>query len=205
VRRRDIEAQLLDQPGQAWRLALGQVEHQPGKRGGVDDGVLERALEAAPHEPRVEGVVTVLDEHGALRKPQKRAPRVLELRSADEHRAVDVMAFARVRVDRRAAVDESVEEGQRALQREALGPDLQHEEWRVACGLDVERHKLRLFEPGPAPDLRRVDSDLLPRHRLGRPARLQVDGTAHLASASARRAQAISSALTARSSSTAMA
>jgi hypothetical protein len=203
VRRRDVEAQLLDQPCQARGLPLGQVEHHPGERGGVDDRVLERALEAAPHEPRVKGVVAVLDQHGALRKPQERASRVLELRGADEHRAVDVMALARVRVDRRAAVDERVEERERALQREALGADLQDEEWRVAGGLDVERDELRVLEPGAAPHLGRVDGDLLPRHPLGRASRLQIDGTAHLASASARRAQAISSAVTARSSSTA--
>jgi hypothetical protein len=69
VRREHVEGQLLDQPREPWRLALRQLEHQPGERGRVDDRVLQRALQAASHQPAVEGVVTVLHEHRALREP----------------------------------------------------------------------------------------------------------------------------------------
>ncbi|MGA8923197.1 MAG: hypothetical protein WB682_08625 [Candidatus Dormiibacterota bacterium] len=67
--------------------------------------MLERALEAAAHQPRVEGVVAVLDQYRTMRESQERSARVFELRRPDEHRAVDVMAPSRVRVDRGAAVD----------------------------------------------------------------------------------------------------
>jgi hypothetical protein len=110
VGRRHVQAQLLDQPREAWSLPLRQVEHQPGKRGGVDDRMLQRALEPATHEPGVERVVAVLHEDGALREPQERAPRVSELRRPDQHRTVDVVSLLGVRVDRRAAIDERVEE-----------------------------------------------------------------------------------------------
>ena len=202
--RRDVEPEHLDEPGQAGRLALGQVEHQSRQGGGVDDRVLERALQAAADEPRVEGVVAVLDKDRGLRKTQERAPRILELWRADQHGAVDVVALARVWVDGRAAVDESVEERERALEREPFGADLEDQERSVAGRLHIERDELSLVERRIAPDLGRVDGDLLPRHRLGGAARLQVQGPrAHRASASARRAHAISSPLSARSRRTA--
>ncbi|SRR6266852_6037685 len=99
--------------------------------------MLERALQAAAHEPGVECVMAVLDKHCTLREPQECPARVLELGRADEHRAFDVVPPPRVRVDGRAAVDERVEERQRAVELETLGADLEDEEWRVACGLDV--------------------------------------------------------------------
>ncbi|HEY1420387.1 MAG TPA: hypothetical protein VGG90_06735, partial [Candidatus Dormibacteraeota bacterium] len=116
--RRDVQAQLLHEAGQAWCLALGQVKHHAGKRGGVDDGVREGAFQPAPDQPSVEGVVAVLDQHGPLRKTQETAARVTELRRTDQHRAIDVVPFLGVRVDRRATVDERVEEGQRPIEAE---------------------------------------------------------------------------------------
>ena len=201
-----IEAKLVNKTREPRGLAFREVEHETRKRGGVDDRMLERALQPAPHEPGVERVVAVLDQDRALRETQEGAPRVFELRRADEHRAVDVVALASVGVDRRPAVDQGVEEGERAVEREALGPDLEDEERRVASRLDIERDELRLREAGQRPQLRRVDGNLLPRHKLCRPARLQVGRSrAHRASASARLAQAISSPLTALRSSTAAA
>jgi hypothetical protein len=200
----DIEPKHLDEPGQAGRLALGEVKHQSRQRCGVDDRVLERALQAAADEPGVEGVVAVLDQDRGLRETQERASRVPELWRTDEHGTVDVVALARVRVDRRAAVDERVEERERALEREPLGADLEDEERSVAGRLHVERDELSLVERRVAPDLGRVYGDLLPRHQLGGAARLQIQRPrAHLASARARRAHAISSPLNARSRSTA--
>jgi hypothetical protein len=201
---RDVDAQRFDQPREPGRLSFGQVEDEPRERRGVDDRVLERAFQAPPDEPRVERVMTVLDEHGALGETQKRAPCVFELRRADEHGAVDVVAFARVRVDGRAAVDERVEERERAVEAEALGADLEDQERGIARGLDVEGDELGVVERRRGAHLRRVDGDLLVRDERGRSARLQVERLgAHRASARARRAHAISSNVTARSSSTA--
>jgi hypothetical protein len=69
VRRGHVKAELLHQPRQPWRLTFRQVEHQPGERGGVDDRMLEWALETSTNEPGVERIVAVLDENGALREP----------------------------------------------------------------------------------------------------------------------------------------
>lgn len=106
----DVEGQLLDQAGQPGRLTLGQVEDEARQRGGVDDGMLERALETATHQPAVEGVMAVLDQDSAMGEPQEGAARIAELRRSDEHGAVDVVALAGVGVDRGSAVDERVEE-----------------------------------------------------------------------------------------------
>jgi hypothetical protein len=135
--RSDVKPELCDKAGQSRRLSLWQIEHQPAQRGRVDDRVLERALEAATHEPRVEGVVAVLDEDCALRETEKSSPGVLEFRGADEHRPIDAMPLAGEGVDGSAAVDERVEKRQRPLEREALGADLEDEERRVAGRLDV--------------------------------------------------------------------
>ncbi len=118
--RRDVEAKLGHKPLQARHLTLRKLHHQPRQRGGVDDRMLERALQATADEPRVEGVVAVLDKDRTLGEAQERAPRILEDRRADEHRAVDLMAPARIRIDGRAAVDERVEEGERLVESEAL-------------------------------------------------------------------------------------
>ena len=66
--RRHVESQLLHQAREARSLALGEIEHEPCKGRGVDDRMLERAFEAAAHQPGIECVVTVLDQNGALSK-----------------------------------------------------------------------------------------------------------------------------------------
>ena len=166
--------------------------------------MLEWALESAPDKPRIESVVAVLDQHRALSEPQKGAPRVAELGSANEHRAVDVVTPVGVRVDRRLAIDESVEERKRAVKPESLGADLQDEERSVTCGLDVQRDELRFVQSRVGTDLRRVDRDLFPRHRLHRSTRFEEDGFwCHLLWANARRAHAISLVVTPRSNRTA--
>jgi hypothetical protein len=204
VRRRDVQTQLLHEPGQPRRLAFGQVEHKGGERGGVDDRVRQRAFEAAPDQPCVEGVVAVLDENGTLSESKKSAAGVAELGRSDQHRPVDVVALARVRVDRRSAVDERIEERKCAGETEPLGSDLKDEKWRVAGGLDVDSHKLGVVERRFRPHVRSVDCDLLPRHRLHRTARLEEYRLAsHGAMARARRASLISSGVTARKSKTA--
>ena len=204
--RRDVETKLLDEPRQSWCLTFRQFEDKPRERGGVDDRMLEWAFQAAPDEPGVEGVVAVLDEHRAVGKPQERSTSVLEFGRADKHRTVDVMPFARVRVDGRAAVDEGVEKRKRAVQRETLSPYLQDEKRSVACRFDIESDKLRVFEWRAAADLGGVYGDFLPGHQLGRPTWFQVERSrAHRASARARLAHAISSPLSARKSSTAAA
>jgi hypothetical protein len=175
VCRRDVESELLDEAGEARRLTLRQVENEPSQCRGVDDRMLERAFQAAADEPRVERVVAVLDEHRALGKAEESASRVLELRRADEHRAVDVVPFARVGIDGRAAVDQRVEEGQRALEGEALRADLEHEERRVARGLHVKRDELGVVEFRAVTHLGRVDCDLFPRDGLDRSPRLQKE------------------------------
>jgi len=207
VGRRDVESQLVHEPGQPRRLALRQVEHEPGQRRGVDDRMLERALQSASDEPGVERVVAVLYQHRALSETQEAPSCVLELGRSDQHRAVDVVTSAGVWVDGRTAVDKRVEERQRAVEPEALGADLEDEERRVAGRLDVERDELGIIERGWWADLRRVDRDLLPRDGLCGAAGFEVEGLGlhQRASASARRAQAISSPLRARRSNTATA
>ena len=128
MRGRHVELEHLDEPGQTGRLALGELEHEPRQRGGVDDRVLERAFQTSTHKPRVEGVVAVLDEDGAMSEAQEGAARIAKLGRADEHRSIDVMAPMRIWVDRCLAVHERVEEGERPVEPEALGADLQDEE-----------------------------------------------------------------------------
>jgi hypothetical protein len=135
--------------------------------------MLERDLEAAPHQPCVECVVAVLDQHCAAREPKEGLAHVSELRSADQHGAIDLVAPARIRVDGSPAVDQRVEERERAVEPEPLGPDLEHEEGRIAGGLDVEGHELGFIQPRLRAKLGRVDRDLRPRHRLDGAARLE--------------------------------
>ncbi len=202
----DVEGQLLDQPRQPWRLTFREVQHQPRQCGGVDDGVLERALEAAAHQPGIEGVVAVLNEDSAMGEPKESAASIFELRRTDEHRAVDVMAPARVWVDGGAAVDERVEKRKRPIEPETLGAHLEDQERRIARRLDVERDELRILEPGLRLHLGRVDCDFLPCHELARSARFEEERLgAHRVIAIARLAQLISSLVSARSSSTATA
>jgi hypothetical protein len=194
-----VESQLLNQPGKTRRLTFRQVEDETRQGRGVDDRMLERALEPAPDQPRVEGVVAVLHQDRALRKPQECTAGVLELRCADEHRTIDVVAPARVGVDRGAAIHQGVEEGKWAVETEALGADLQDQERRVACRLYVEGDELSLVEACLETHLGSVDRDLLPRNRVLGAAWLEEyrPGGIHLTSARARRAKAISSAVTA--------
>jgi hypothetical protein len=109
VGRRDIEGKLGDQARKSGRLAFREVQHEPCQGRRVDDRVLQRALEAAADQPRVEGVVAVLDEHGALRESKERSAGVAKLGRPNQHRPVDVVPLLGIRVDRRAAVDEGVE------------------------------------------------------------------------------------------------
>jgi hypothetical protein len=202
--RRDIQGQVRHKPRESWRLPLRKLQDQARQGRGVDDRMLEWALQAATDQPGVEGVVAVLDEDGALGEAQEGPSRVAELRGSDEHRAVDVMAPVRVWVDRRLAVHERVEKREGAIQAEAFRANLQHEERRVARCLHVKRDKLRLVELRMRAHLGRVDGDLLPGDGLHGPARLQKDRLrAHRVSARARRAQSISSLVTPRRMSTA--
>jgi hypothetical protein len=107
---RDVQGQLLHQPRQAGRLALGQLQHEPGERRRVDDRVRQRAFQSPAHQPRVEGVVAVLDQDGPLRETKKGSARVAEFRRPDQHRPVDVVPLLGVGIDGRAAIDEGVEE-----------------------------------------------------------------------------------------------
>lgn len=204
--RRHVEPELLHEAGQPWRLPFRQIEHEPRQRRGVNDRMLERALQSATDKPCVEGVVAVLDEHGAVRETQESAPCVLELRRADQHRAVDVVTLARVRVDGRAAVDQRVEEREGAFQGEPLRSDLEDEKRGVAGRLDIERDELRVVECGLRTDLGSVNGDLFPGHEFAGAPGLEIDlpgRRIHRASARARRAHAISSPLRARNRSTA--
>jgi hypothetical protein len=135
--------------------------------------MFERDLEATPYQPGVEGVVAVFDEHRAARKAKERPAHISELRRADQHGAIDLVAPPRIRVDGSPAVDQRVEERQRAVEPESLSPHLENEEWRVAGGLDVEGHELRIVECRVRPELGHVDRDLRPRHRLDGSARLE--------------------------------
>ena len=85
MRRGDVEAEIGHQPLQARHLPFRNLHHESGQRGGVDDRVLQRALQAATDQPRVERVMAVLDQHRTMGEAQERAPGVLEDRRADEH------------------------------------------------------------------------------------------------------------------------
>jgi hypothetical protein len=128
MRGRDIEGQHLDELRETGGLAFGQLEHKSREGGGVDDRMLERALQATADEPGVECIMAVFDEHRALRETQEPPARIAKLRCSDEHRPIDVMAPVGIWVDWSLAVDERVEEGERAFEPEALSADLQDEE-----------------------------------------------------------------------------
>jgi len=135
--------------------------------------MLERDLEPSPHQPGIEGVMAVLDQHGATCKAKECLAYISELRRADQHGAIDLVAPARIWVDGSAAVNQSVEKRQRAVEPESLGPDLENQEGRVACGFDIEGDELRVFERRVRPELGHIDRDLRPRHRLYGAARLE--------------------------------
>ena len=204
MRRRHVQLKHLDQAGQAGRLTLWQVEDEPREGGGVDDRMLERALQASAHQPGVERVVAVLDQHRTLSEAEKGTASVAKLGRPNEHRPVDVMAAVGVRIDRSLAVHQRVEERQRPVEPEAFRSNLQNQEWRVARRLDVKRHELRVVQPRLGFDVRRVDGDLIPRHGFRRSPRFEEDGLgSHRACAKARRAQPISSIVNPRSKRTA--
>lgn len=173
--RRHVEAQLLHQPSQPGGLALGEVENEPRQGRSVDDRMLERAFKPATHEPAVESVVAVLDEHRALGETQESPAGVPEFGRTYQHRAIDVVSLLGVRIDGRAAVDERVEEGERAGQLEPLGAQLQDEERCVAGRLDVDGNELGAVKGRLRAQVGRVDGDLLPLDRLGGAARLEED------------------------------
>jgi hypothetical protein len=173
VLRHVLHAQFLHEPRQPRRLAAGQLEHQARERGGVDDGVVERPLEPAAHEPGVEGVMAVLHQDRAVRKTEEGAAGVRELGRADQHRALDLVTAAGVGVDRRPAVHQGVEEAQRPVEPEALRAQLQDQEGPVAGRLHVERDVLRALERRVRGHVDRVDRNLLPGHGLARSPRLQ--------------------------------
>jgi hypothetical protein len=175
VGRRHVEAQLLHEPSQPGGLALGEVENEPGQGRGVDDRMLERAFKPATHEPAVESVVAVLDEHRALGEAQERPAGVPEFGRTYQHRTIDVVSLLGVRVDGRAAVDERVEEGERAGQLEPLGAQLQDEERCVAGRLHVDGNELGVVKGRLRTQVRRVNGDLLPLDRLRGAARLEED------------------------------
>jgi hypothetical protein len=175
MRGRDVEGELLNEPREPGSLAFGNLQDEPRQGRGVDDRMLQWAFQAPTDQPRVEGVVTVLDQHGALSEAQEGPACVAKFRCADEHRTVDVMAPVRVWIDRRMAVHERVEEGERAVEPEALRADLQDEERRVARGLDVQGDELGFIQPRLGPDLGCVDRDLFPRHQLHGSARLEEE------------------------------
>jgi hypothetical protein len=198
VRGYHVKAELLHQARQPWRLTLGQIQHEPRQRGGVDDWMLERALEASSNEPGVERIVAVFHENGALRESQECPSGIPELGGADEHCAVDMVALARVRIDWRAAIHQRVEKRKRGVETESLGPQLEDQERRIACRLNIDGDELGVLQSRLGRQLGCIDGDLFPRYRLRRAAGLEKNRLrVHLAGASARRARRISSRVTA--------
>jgi hypothetical protein len=147
----DVQLQLLHHPDQAGCLAGRQLEDEPGQGRGVDDQVLEGAAQPPAQEISVEGVVAVLDQDRPLGEAQEGGAGVAEVGGAHQHRAIDLVAAARVGVDGGPAVDQRVEEGQRPRKSEAFGADLQDQEGPVAGGLDVQRHILGRVQWGVRP------------------------------------------------------
>jgi hypothetical protein len=137
--------------------------------------MLERAFESPAHQPAVESVVTVFDQNGALGEAQEGPARIPKFGRPDQHRPVDVMALLGVRVDRRAAVDERVEEGERARQLESLGAELQDQERGVAGRLDVDGDELGFVQWRLRAQLRCIDGDLVPGDGMHCSTRLQED------------------------------
>jgi hypothetical protein len=152
----------------------------------------QRAFQPAANQPRVEGIVAVLDENGALGESKERSAGVTKFGRPDQHRPVDVMPLLGIRIDGRAAVDEGVEKRQRARKLEPFGTKLEHQEWRVAGRLDVNGHELSLAKGRLGAELGSIDRDLFPRHRFSGASRLQEDGF-HVCRLSADRKKSISS------------
>jgi hypothetical protein len=132
----------------------------------------QRAFQSSPDQPRVEGIVAVLNQDRPLGKTKEGPARVSKLGCADQHRSVDVVALLGVRVDRRSAIDKGVKKRERARQLESLGSELEHQKRCVAGRFDVDGDELRIVQHGLRAEVRRIDRDLLPRHRLGGAPRL---------------------------------
>ena len=88
--------------------------------------------------------MAVLDQDGSTGEVEEGAAGVGELGSVDQHFSPDQVPPLGVRVDRRPAVDQGVEEAQRSAQAEALGADLEDQERSIPGGLDVHRDELSL-------------------------------------------------------------
>ena len=199
MRRRDVEGEHFNESGQSGRLPFGEVEHHPRQRRRVDDGMRKRAFQPTTDEPGVECIVAVLHEDGALREAQERTPSVFELGGSDEHRAVDVVPPAGVRIDGSSTVHERVEERKGAGEPKPLGPDLQDQEGCIPGRLHVQGDEFGIVKTGFGAHLWRVDRDLFPGHRPGGASGLEEERLRlHRTRASARRAKPISSTVTAR-------
>jgi hypothetical protein len=66
MRRGYIKTELLHQSGQTRRLPFRQLQHESRKRRRVDYRMLQWAFQPTANQPAVEGIVAVLDQHGAL-------------------------------------------------------------------------------------------------------------------------------------------
>jgi hypothetical protein len=86
-----------------------------------------------------------------------------------------VVTLFRVGVDGRPAIHQRVEEGKRAGEPESLRPQLQDQERRIACRLNVDGDELGVLQPCARRQLGRINGDLLPRYRLHCAARLEKD------------------------------
>jgi hypothetical protein len=112
--RGDVELEDLHQPSQAGRLAFGELQHKSRESGRIDDRVRQRAFEAAADQPRVEGIVAVLDQHRALCETKECPAGIAKFRRPNQHRPIDVVALLGVGIDWRAAIDQGVEKRKRA-------------------------------------------------------------------------------------------
>jgi hypothetical protein len=119
--------------------------------------------------------MAVLDQHRTPGEVEEGAAGVGELGSVDQHLTPDEVPPLGVRVDRRPAVDQGVEEAQRSAQAEALGADLEHQKGPVAGGLDVDGDELRLRQGRVGADRGQLllPAHRRPIHRLGRPPGLE--------------------------------
>jgi hypothetical protein len=137
--------------------------------------VLEGPRQAAPEDPGVEGVVTVLDQHRSAGEVEEGPASIAELGRADQHLTLDQMPALGVGVDRSAGMDQGVEEAQRATQPESLRPDLEDQEGPVAGGLDVDSDIFGFGQWRVRTHRDEVDLGIrLPGDRLGRAPRFEL-------------------------------
>jgi hypothetical protein len=139
VGRSDVKLEGFDEAGERRGLPGRQPQHEAAECGRVEDRVFEGPRQPASDDPRIEGVVGVLDENGSAREVEEGAAGVRKLRGVGDHLAIDLMAPARVGIDGGARVDQRVEEREGAAEVEALGADFEDEEGPVARRFDVER------------------------------------------------------------------